>query len=462
MRGLASTGSALVPTDVHVLLEHSNRGKKSLGPRPHHARRPRHPLQARRHGRRLPHQQAAERARRSCTSTSTTSGPTTRTSSTCAAPARASGAPTPTRARYDSLAFWARAGVAARRPAPRVRPDPGPPAPGFGDSIGAMTIAGGIMGALFHRERTGEATVVDVSLLGTGHVGHGPGHRPVARARQAVGAAAGAPMLRNPLVADLHDQRRPGPALTCLQGCQVLADAVRVDRPSRAGHRPALRRPRSRSWRTTTTAAEILTEVFARRPLDEWRERLEPFIGQWAVVQDTLEAATIRSRSPTATCRTARPPTARRSSWSRRRSSTTSSRPPPRPRARVQRARRRDPRGARPRLGHHGRPQGPWRRRLRAAAWRARSARRDRQALPAAHGGRPGLLGVVPIDLPLGEALQHLVEGHPSLEAGERGAEAEVDAVAERQVVVDPAVDVERVASGNLRSSRLPDRSAST
>ena len=45
---------------------------------------------------------------------------------------------------------------------------PMPPAPGYGDSIGAMTIAGAIMGALFHRERTGEATSVDVSLLGTG------------------------------------------------------------------------------------------------------------------------------------------------------------------------------------------------------------------------------------------------------------------------------------------------------
>ena len=43
-----------------------------------------------------------------------------------------------------------------------------------------MTIAGGIMGALFHRERTGEATTVDVSLLGTGHVGHGPGLRALA------------------------------------------------------------------------------------------------------------------------------------------------------------------------------------------------------------------------------------------------------------------------------------------
>src|SRR6185503_8300318 len=37
----------------------------------------------------------------------------------------------------------------------------------FGDSIGAMTVAGGIAAALFRRERTGEPAVVDVSLLGT-------------------------------------------------------------------------------------------------------------------------------------------------------------------------------------------------------------------------------------------------------------------------------------------------------
>ena len=35
----------------------------------------------------------------------------------------------------------------------------------------------------------------------------------------------------------------------------------------------------------------ILTEVFASAPLEAWRERLAPFSGQWAVVQDTLEAA---------------------------------------------------------------------------------------------------------------------------------------------------------------------------
>ena len=41
------------------------------------------------------------------------------------------------------------------------------PGPAFGDSIGAMFIAGAISTALLHRERTGEAVEIDVSLLST-------------------------------------------------------------------------------------------------------------------------------------------------------------------------------------------------------------------------------------------------------------------------------------------------------
>ena len=61
-----------------------------------------------------------------------------------------------------------------------------------------------------------------------------------------------------------------------------------------------------------------------------------------------------------------------------------------------------------------------------------------------------GLLGVVPVDLPLGEATEHLVERDPALEAGQRRAQAEVDAVPERQVVVDVALDVEAVGIGEV------------
>jgi crotonobetainyl-CoA:carnitine CoA-transferase CaiB-like acyl-CoA transferase len=37
-------------------------------------------------------------------------------------------------------------------------------------------------------------------------------------------------------------------------------------------------------------ATEILRDVFAQRPLVSWRASLADFDGQWAVVQDTLEA----------------------------------------------------------------------------------------------------------------------------------------------------------------------------
>src|SRR5213078_3076364 len=40
---------------------------------------------------------------------------------------------------YDALAFWARAGVAVGVMRPEYGHVPVPPAPGFGDSIGAMT-----------------------------------------------------------------------------------------------------------------------------------------------------------------------------------------------------------------------------------------------------------------------------------------------------------------------------------
>ena len=54
--------------------------------------------------------------------------------------------------------------------------------------------------------------------------------------------------------------------------------------------------------------------------------------------------------------------------------------------------------------------------------------------------------GLVVVDLPVGEALQHLVERDPALQAGQRGTQAEVDAVAEGEVATDVAVDVEAVA----------------
>ena len=167
MRGLAATGVAVMPNDVHALLEHSNRGKRSLGldlTSPE--------------GLDILYKLAA-----TADVFLTNKLPRVRTKLKIDVDdirahnpqiiyVRGTGqgpqGPDADKGSYDSLAFWARSGIATNIMRPEYGHVPVPPAPGFGDSIGAMTIAGGIMGALFHREHTGEATVVDVSLLGVG------------------------------------------------------------------------------------------------------------------------------------------------------------------------------------------------------------------------------------------------------------------------------------------------------
>ena len=67
---------------------------------------------------------------------------------------------------YDVLAYWCRSGIA------NVFSYPGVPVlgfrPGFGDNVGALALAYGVMMALFVRERTGVGQEVHVSLLHTG------------------------------------------------------------------------------------------------------------------------------------------------------------------------------------------------------------------------------------------------------------------------------------------------------
>lgn len=66
---------------------------------------------------------------------------------------------------FDAGSFWSRGSIAHMMTEPGKAPIMQRAA--FGDTIGATFIAGGVAAALFHREKTGEPTVVDVSLLGT-------------------------------------------------------------------------------------------------------------------------------------------------------------------------------------------------------------------------------------------------------------------------------------------------------
>ena len=243
MRGLAATGVVSISGDVHALLEHSNRGKRSLGldlTSPD--------------GLEILYKLAATadvfltnklpRVRKKLKIELEDIRAHNPNIIYVAGTGQGERGPDADKGSYDSLSFWARAGVSMGvKPADSDRL-PGPPAPGFGDSIGAMTIAGGIMGALFHRERTGEATTVDVSLLGTGMWAMGQ-----AFALSLVGNVPwqgpppNAPRL-NPLVRNYETKDERSLSFCCLQASRYWAELCEaVGRPE-LGDRPAVRRPR--------------------------------------------------------------------------------------------------------------------------------------------------------------------------------------------------------------------------
>ena len=90
-----------------------------------------------------------------------------------------------------------------------------------------MTIAGGIMGALFHRERTGEATTVDVSLLSSGMWAMGQAYALSLLLNQPVAGAALERTAPEPARAELRDQGRAPALLLLPPGQPVLGRAVR-------------------------------------------------------------------------------------------------------------------------------------------------------------------------------------------------------------------------------------------
>jgi crotonobetainyl-CoA:carnitine CoA-transferase CaiB-like acyl-CoA transferase len=289
MRGLASSGTVDIPSDVHALLEHSNRGKRSLA------------LDlTTSEGLDILYKLAA-----TADVFLTNKLPSVRTKlhidvddirahspNIIYVRGHGQGArgPDANKGSYDSLAYWNRSGIALGVKRADYDHAPTPPGPGFGDSIGAMTIAGGIMGALFHRERTGEATIVDVSLFGTALWSHGQAVALSLLTNTPWGNMPADRLRANPLAANYLTKDERWLAFTCLQAGKYWPDMCRViERPELATD------PRfadhASLMANSIDAGEILREAFAQRTLDEWRERLADFTGQWTVVQHTLEAA---------------------------------------------------------------------------------------------------------------------------------------------------------------------------
>jgi len=188
---------------------------------------------------------------------------------------------------YDFTAYWMRSGIAASLAPPGGETLVMQP-PAFGDKAAAMNLAFGIAAALFQRERTGQAAVVDVSLLGTALWQNS------SAVTYTVGLRREFPIQTRPVTNPLAHPYRTADGrwlvLMMLESDRYWSDLCRhigredlmsdsrfVDAGARREHSDA--------------CVQELGRVFAGADLATWRERLRTVAGPWAPAQTMLEAS---------------------------------------------------------------------------------------------------------------------------------------------------------------------------
>ncbi|PKB14369.1 crotonobetainyl-CoA:carnitine CoA-transferase CaiB-like acyl-CoA transferase [Novosphingobium kunmingense] len=194
---------------------------------------------------------------------------------------------------FDSTAYWARGGSAILVSPRELEWPLTQPGPAYGDTIGGMNIAGGIAAALFHRERTGEATEVDVSLLSSGiwatacsvdvcmEMQVDPFSNPLP-GKTVIGT--------NPFMGVFKTSDGGYINLTVLSPSQLIEDTfTHLDIPDCA------KDPRFATiekLNENSEAAHLLVrEAMLRQPFAYWLQRLKTMKGQWAAYQSPLDVA---------------------------------------------------------------------------------------------------------------------------------------------------------------------------
>jgi crotonobetainyl-CoA:carnitine CoA-transferase CaiB-like acyl-CoA transferase len=191
---------------------------------------------------------------------------------------------------FDGTAFWSRSGVAHSMTPPELEGPLAQGIPAFGDSIGGMFIAGGISAALLHRERSGEALELDVSLLSTAWWASGAliaqGMEKGVITRNAMPKSGGT--ARNPFSGNFRTSDG-GTINLCINTPHGLIrdtfehlgipDAADDARFADAG----------KLFENSKAASDLMVEAFAKKPFAYWREHLKTMKGQWAPIQSFLD-----------------------------------------------------------------------------------------------------------------------------------------------------------------------------
>ncbi len=189
---------------------------------------------------------------------------------------------------FDGASFWARGGVGMTMPPGQDGWPGNQPSPAFGDVIGGMATAGAIAAALVKRERTGETSLVDVSLLSTAMWQLSPMilmNKLFGIERLSTGQR-GVP--GNPGVGNYKTKDGRFVAMMLLQGDRFWADWVtRLGRPDMVDD-PRFADAAARA----ENAAECQTALdaaYANFTLDELKQAFDGFEGVWSPFQTLAE-----------------------------------------------------------------------------------------------------------------------------------------------------------------------------
>lgn len=194
---------------------------------------------------------------------------------------------------FDGTAFWSRSGVGYAMTPPELE---GPLSQGimaFGDSIGGMFIAGGISAALFNRERTGEGAELDVSLLSSAWWASGANIAQFLEvgqtSRNSMPTSGGS--LRNPLMGNFRTS--DGGTINL---CMVSPTGLIRDAFTHFGIPEAADDARFADVKSLIAnagaASDLIVKAIGSKPFEYWRQHLKTMKGQWAPIQSLGDLTT--------------------------------------------------------------------------------------------------------------------------------------------------------------------------
>ena len=191
---------------------------------------------------------------------------------------------------FDGTAFWSRSGIAHSMTPPELEGPLTQGIPAFGDSIGGMFIAGGISAALFNRERTGEPVELDVSLLSTAWWAAGAlvtqGMEKGVITRNSMPTSGGS--AKNPLMGNFRTSDGGTINLCMVSPTGLIRDAFEHFGIPEAGNDPRFADVH-KLIENSKAASDLIVKAIGSKPFAYWRQHLKTMKGQWAPIQSLID-----------------------------------------------------------------------------------------------------------------------------------------------------------------------------